>query len=190
MLKIALTSWIAVAALAVPFVSGAQNLLGPWSGTSGAYPGPMNPPPPSGATSALVVFDGEPAMYQYFATVPGQMYEVSFSMRLPDLSGGVPVEGESIVGPAEFDFTLNGAFTPYLVQNRASWAPYKFDFVATSTSTELVQQVPQYINNFGLFQLSEAVFIDGETAFLVPEPSVCALGLVVLALRFQRRLAA
>ena len=85
---------------------------------------------------------------------------------------------------------LNGTFTPFLVQNRSSWAPYKFDFVATSTSTEVWQQVPQYINNFGLFQLSEAVFIDGETAFLVPEPSIFALALMALALMFRRRLAA
>lgn len=128
-------------------------------------------------------------MYQYFATIPGQMYEVYFDMRLPDLAGGVPVIGESIVGPAEFDINLNGTLSYYLVQNRSSWAYYNFDFVATSTSTELWQQVPQYISHFGLFQLSEAVFIDDESAYAVPEPSVCALGLMGVGIFFLRRFA-
>jgi len=177
-LKVALITVGGSIFLAAPSV-WSQNLLGPWSGTSGGYSGPLNPPPPSGAKGVLVVFGGgEPAMYQYFATIPGQMYEVSFNMRLPDLAGGVPIEGESTVGPAEFDINLNGAFSSYLVQNRDSWAYYKFDFKATSTSTELWQQVPQYINNFGLFQRSDAVFIDNETAYAVPEPSVCVLALM------------
>lgn len=186
------TSLTAVAAssfLASPPVSP-QSLVGPWEGTSGAYTGPMNPPPPSGATQALVVFDGEPAMYQFLPTVPGQMYEVSFNMRLPDLSGGVPVIGESTVGPAEFDINLNGASSSYLVQNRTSWAYYQFDFIATGTSTELWQQVPQYISRrFGLFQLSEAVLIDNESFYPVPEPSLPALALIGWALRFRRRFA-
>jgi PEP-CTERM motif len=186
-MKITLIVVIGSIFLAAPSV-WSQNLLGPWSGTSGGYSGPLNPPTPSGAKGVLVVFGGgEPAMYQYFTTVPGQMYEVSFNMRLPDLSGGVPIEGESTVGPAEFDINLNGTFSSYLVQNRNSWAYYQFDFKATSASTELWQQVPQYITNFGLFQRSDAVFIDNDTAYAVPEPSVCVLALMGSGLLLLRK---
>src|SRR6476659_3865813 len=109
-------------------------------------------------------------------------------MRLPDLDAfGIPIVGESTVGPAEFDVTLAGQLTQYLVQNRTSWAFHQLNFVATDTTTTLSWHVPDYINMSGLFRKSESVFLESIEGHAVPEPSTCVLSFLGAALLYSRR---
>src|SRR5438270_3959793 len=79
-----------------------------WNGTYGLYSGTINPGPLSGNTVAILD-GGQNPMFQSFPTVPGLTYEVRWGRRLPDLDGnGIPIAGESTVGPGALNVTLNG----------------------------------------------------------------------------------
>jgi hypothetical protein len=109
-------------------------------------------------------------------------------MRVPELDPyGVPVTGESTVGPGQLTVNLNGQFSQILVQNRNTWNLYTMDFVATDTSTLLSFSVPSYVSLGGWFQRSESILIDNVSAFAVPEPAACGVFLVGAALLFRRR---
>jgi hypothetical protein len=167
---------------------GFDNGFSGWDGTYGLYSGAMNPPALSGNTVADLD-GGEPSMFQSFPTVPGITYQVEWGRRLPDLgANGVPIIGESFVGPGMLNVYLNGQLIQDFVQNRTTWSFYTVDFVATGTSTELSFSVPQVILVNNSFQPSDSIFLDNVSAFAVPEPSLCGLLLVgaVFVVRRQR----
>ncbi len=180
---LALTLLAVIGPIFVPAVQ-AQNLFlnpgfdlgfGGWDGTYGLYSGPMNPPALSGNTVADLD-GGEPAMYQSFTTIPGVTYQVSWGRRLPDLDGnGIPIVGESTLGPGMLNVNLNGQNIQDFVQNRTTWNFYTVDFVATGTSSQLSFNVPEFILVGSSFQRSESVFLDNVSAIAVPEPSVLGL---------------
>lgn len=168
-----------------PTASGQNLIINPyftqgfsgWNGTYGIYTRAMNPSPLYGNTAGIVDA-AEPAMYQSFDTEIGVTYEVTWNVRLPDLGpNGVPIEGQSFVGPAGLNVDLNGQFMSETIQNRTAWESYTVDFTATGTSTELSFQVPQYING----SLSEDVFMDYVSAVAVPEPSNWAMLLLAFS---------
>lgn len=156
-----------------------------WDGTYGLYSGALNPSPLYGNTVG-VVYGEEPAMFQSFDTEIGVTYEVTWNVRLPDLGpNGVPILGDSTVGPAGLDVDLNGQFMPEIIQNRTSWQSYTVDFTATGTSTGLSFQVPEYIDG----SPSDSVFMDYVSAVAVPEPSNWAMLLLAFSvLAFRMRL--
>ncbi|MGA2684820.1 MAG: PEP-CTERM sorting domain-containing protein [Verrucomicrobiota bacterium] len=194
---LALTLLVAVGSISVPSAR-AQNLLvnggfdlgfDGWDGTYGLYSGPMNPPALSGNTVADLD-GGEPSMFQSFTTVPGVTYQVSWGRRLPDLDGnGIPIIGESFVGPGLLNVNLNGQDIQDLVQNRTTWSFYTVNFVATGTGSLLSFNVSQSIFVGGGFQPSDSVFLDNVSAIAVPEPSVCGLLLIGAAFLVRRQAA-
>jgi hypothetical protein len=170
---------LAVAVATAPLAHG--TLLGPWGGTSGGYSGPMNPAPVAG-NSVLVAFDGQSPMYQYVSTTPGQTYELDWYIRLPDLGGnGLPIEGTSTTGPAQFNVTLPGSTTSYLIQNRDTWAFDSLQFVATSTSSYVSWWAPSYVTIDGYFQPSESVFLNDYSLNAIPEPEAWEILLAAAA---------
>jgi len=182
---------VAIAALYV-LTTQAQNLLvnpyftdgfSGWNGTYGLDNGAMNPPPQYGNTVG-VVDASEPAMYQSFPTVVGTTYQVIWDVRLPDLGGdGVPIVGESTVGPALLNIDLNGLFLQDLIQNRTTWQSYTVNFVATGTSSTLSFSAPEYLPSGSR---SEYVFMDYASAVAVPEPAFWTM-LVFLFAYLARR---
>ena len=193
---LALTFLVAVGSIFVPSAR-AQNLIqnggfdngfSGWNGTYGLLSLSINPPALSGTTVAILD-GGQNPMFQSFPTVAGKTYEVEWYMRLPELDdGGIPISGESTVGPAVLNINLNGQFVHELVQNRSTWILYTMDFVATGTSSLLSYSVPQYIIVDGGFQRSESVFLENVSAIAVPEPSVCGMLLVGAVLLVRRQM--
>jgi hypothetical protein len=164
-----------------PYINGFYG----WNGTYGLYSGAVNPPPMVGNTVAWLD-GGEPPMFQSFPTVPGLTYEVSWNRRLPDLGGnGVPILGESTVGPGLLNISLNGQFMQDMVVNRTTWQSDTVDFVATATATSLSFSVSQYLPGGAR---SESVFFDYVSAVQVPEPAVSGMVLMgILVCGWPRR---
>jgi len=194
---VALTLLVATGSISAPAAQppdlivngGFDNGFSGWNGTYGLYNRPMTPAPLSGNTVAILD-GGEPPMFQSFPTVFGITYEVDWYMRLPELdANGIPVSGESTVGPGVLSVDLNGQFVQDLVQNRNTWNFYTMDFVATGSSSLLSFSVPQYISVGGGVQRSESIFLDNVSAFAVPEPSAGVL-LVGMVLLVRRRVVA
>jgi hypothetical protein len=183
---------VSIGLMLVPAAEGQNLIVNPyftgffgWNGTYGLYSGTVNPPPMFGTTVAWLD-GGEPPMFQSFPTVPGLTYEVSWNRRLPDLGGnGIPILGESTVGPGLLNISLNGQFMQDMVLNRTTWQYDTVDFVATGTSTSSSFSVQQYLNGGAR---SESVFFDYVSAVQIPEPAVWGMVLMgILACGWPRR---
>ncbi|MDB6019152.1 MAG: hypothetical protein JWR19_3641 [Pedosphaera sp.] len=162
---------------------GFESGFAGWVGTYGILKPQnyaINPGPLDGVTVGVVDASQQP-MRQTIATIVGLTYEINFGMRLPDLdSSGVPIAGDSIVGPALLTLAINNQpLSQTLVQNRTGWLNYSFDFTANSASSELEFSIPQYLLLNGQLQRSESAFIDSVTVIeVVPEPTAMMLVLV------------
>lgn len=108
----------------------------------------MNPGPLSGTTVGILN-DGEADMAQTVATVPGDVYQLQFGIRLVDLlAPNFPLEGDP-GNIADLNIFWEGQKVETLfVENRTNWLTYTIDFEATQTSSTVGFTVPQSATPF------------------------------------------
>lgn len=152
-----------------------------WQGTWGYYEN--SPNPVSGRVVGVLTDISHSSvgrtMYQNVPTVPGQMYQISFALRLPDLfeiAPGIfiPVVGESSGGSTTISLRLDqNQIAAIPVTNRDTWNFYSYNFTAADSNTEVYFFNPS---------VRAWPFIDAVTLTAVPEPQA----LVVVGLCLGR----